>query len=150
MLPVIDNNSCLSRVVIPDIGGVVVFCPGQKVCLHDLLGVVRWYLPDGRVSLVTSLRQLQVQVSSTAVHLQDLDGGGVRVVHLNHRVVARVERQLDPNQWFDNVEVIVAEKVGRETVQYVGNIFKYYLTYRWINTADAERAAARRASGIED
>ena len=60
------------------------------------------------------------------------------------------ERGYDPNQWFDNVEVIVAEKVGRETVQYVGNIFKYYLTYRWINTADAERAAARRASGIED
>lgn len=60
------------------------------------------------------------------------------------------ERGYDPNQWFDNVEVIVAEKVGRETVQYVGNIFKYYLTYRWINTADAQRAAARRASGIGD
>jgi hypothetical protein len=40
--------------------------------------------------------------------------------------------------------------VGRETVQYVSNIFKYYLTYRWINTADAERAAARRATGMED
>ena len=60
------------------------------------------------------------------------------------------ERGYDPNLWFDNVEVIVAEQVGRETVQYVSNIFKYYLTYRWINTADAERAAARRASGMED
>ena len=60
------------------------------------------------------------------------------------------ERGYDPNQWFDNVEVIVAEQVGRETVQYVSNIFKYYLTYRWINSADAERAAARRATGIED
>ena len=60
------------------------------------------------------------------------------------------ERGYDPNLWFDNVEVIVAEQVGRETVQYVSNIFKYYLTYRWINTADAERAAARRATGIED
>ena len=46
--------------------------------------------------------------------------------------------------------MIVAEQVGRETVQYVSNIFKYYLTYRWINTADAERAAARRATGMED
>ncbi len=55
----------------------------------------------------------------------------------------------DPNLWFDNVEVVVAEQVGRETVQYVGNIFKYYLTYRWINAADAERAAARKASGVE-
>ena len=60
------------------------------------------------------------------------------------------ERGYDPNLWFDNVEVIVAEQVGRETVQYVSNIFKYYLTYRWINTADAERAAARRATGMED
>ena len=59
------------------------------------------------------------------------------------------ERGYDPNVWFDNVEVIVAEQVGRETVQYVANIFKYYLTYRWINAADAERAAARRASGID-
>ena len=60
------------------------------------------------------------------------------------------ERGYDPNLWFDNVEVIVAEQVGRETVQYVANIFKYYLTYRWINSADAERAAARRASGVEE
>ena len=59
------------------------------------------------------------------------------------------ERGYDPNLWFDNVEVIVAEQVGRETVQYVSNIFKYYLTYRWINVADAERAAARKASGID-
>ncbi len=59
------------------------------------------------------------------------------------------ERGYDPNLWFDNVEIIVAEQIGRETVQYVANIFKYYLTYRWINTADAERAAARRASGVE-
>jgi membrane-bound lytic murein transglycosylase MltF len=59
------------------------------------------------------------------------------------------ERGYDPNIWFDNVEVIVAEQVGRETVQYVANIFKYYLTYRWINAADADRAAARRASGID-
>lgn len=58
-------------------------------------------------------------------------------------------RGYDPNLWFDNVEVIVAEQIGRETVQYVSNIFKYYLTYRWINSADAERAAARKASGID-
>ena len=58
-------------------------------------------------------------------------------------------RGYDPNLWFDNVEVIVAEQIGRETVQYVSNIFKYYLTYRWINTADAERTAARKASGVD-
>jgi hypothetical protein len=31
---------------------------------------------------------------------------------------------LDPNIWFRNVEIIVAKRIGRKTVQYVGNIFK--------------------------
>ena len=37
---------------------------------------------------------------------------------------------LDPNVWSDNVERVAARQIGRETVQYVSNIFKYYLTYR--------------------
>jgi membrane-bound lytic murein transglycosylase MltF len=37
---------------------------------------------------------------------------------------------LDPNVWFRNVEIIVARKIGRETVQYVSNIYKYYIAYR--------------------
>jgi membrane-bound lytic murein transglycosylase MltF len=39
------------------------------------------------------------------------------------------ERGLDPNVWFGNVEVICAEVIGRETTQYVGNIYKYYIAY---------------------
>lgn len=38
-------------------------------------------------------------------------------------------RGLDPNVWFANVEIVVAEQVGREPVQYVRNILKYYTTY---------------------
>lgn len=37
---------------------------------------------------------------------------------------------LDPNVWFGNVEIVAAKRIGRETVQYVGNIYKYYLAYR--------------------
>jgi len=37
---------------------------------------------------------------------------------------------LDPNVWFDNVEVIAARRIGRETVQYVSNIYKYWVAYR--------------------
>jgi membrane-bound lytic murein transglycosylase MltF len=36
---------------------------------------------------------------------------------------------LDPNVWFNNVERIAGERVGRETVQYVSNIYKYYVAY---------------------
>ena len=37
---------------------------------------------------------------------------------------------LDPNVWFGNVEIMAAKKIGRETVQYVSNIYKYYIAYR--------------------
>lgn len=37
---------------------------------------------------------------------------------------------LDPNQWFGNVEVVAAKRIGRETVQYVSNILKYYVAYK--------------------
>jgi len=40
------------------------------------------------------------------------------------------EQGLDPNKWFNNVELVVAEDVGREPVQYVSNIFKYYIAYK--------------------
>ncbi|MEP5762949.1 MAG: lytic transglycosylase F [Halieaceae bacterium] len=44
---------------------------------------------------------------------------------------SEAEREgLDPNLWFDNVEVIAARRIGRETVQYVSNIYKYWVAYR--------------------
>ncbi len=49
-------------------------------------------------------------------------------------------RGLDPNVWFDNVEVIAAEKIGSETVTYISNIYKYYVAY----TLFMEKAEARR------
>ena len=39
---------------------------------------------------------------------------------------------LDPNVWFNSVEVVAAKRVGRETVQYVSNIYKYYIAYRLV------------------
>lgn len=36
---------------------------------------------------------------------------------------------LDPSVWFKNVEVVAAKRIGRETVQYVSNIYKYYVVY---------------------
>ncbi len=41
-------------------------------------------------------------------------------------------RGLDPNIWFNNVERVVSEKVGRETVTYVSSIYKYYIAYKLI------------------
>jgi membrane-bound lytic murein transglycosylase MltF len=41
-----------------------------------------------------------------------------------------VARGLDPNVWFDNVEILAAHHIGRETVQYVSNIYMYYRSYQ--------------------
>ena len=38
--------------------------------------------------------------------------------------------KLDPNRWFDNVEIAMAKSVSREPVIYVRNIYKYYTAYR--------------------
>jgi membrane-bound lytic murein transglycosylase MltF len=46
---------------------------------------------------------------------------------------------LDPNVWFDNVEVAAARIVGPETVHYVGNIYKYYVAYRLASQQGEER-----------
>jgi membrane-bound lytic murein transglycosylase MltF len=51
-------------------------------------------------------------------------------------------RGLDPNVWFHNVEYVVAEKIGAETVTYVSNIYKYYIGYTLIIEAKAEREKA--------
>jgi membrane-bound lytic murein transglycosylase MltF len=53
------------------------------------------------------------------------------------------KRGLDPNVWFNNVEVVASEKIGRETVQYVSNIYKYYPAYQMIEEQRAEREKAK-------
>jgi membrane-bound lytic murein transglycosylase MltF len=53
------------------------------------------------------------------------------------------KRGLNPNLWFNNVELIVAEKIGRETVQYVSNIYKYYLAYKMVIEQRDERLKAK-------
>ncbi len=55
-------------------------------------------------------------------------------------------QHLDPNVWFDNVERVAARRVGRETVQYVSNIYKYYIAYSLVQD-DVERELDDAAAG---
>jgi membrane-bound lytic murein transglycosylase MltF len=54
------------------------------------------------------------------------NAGPARVARLRRE--AR-EQGFDANRWFDNVEIIAARRIGRETVTYVSNIYRYYLMY---------------------
>lgn len=51
-------------------------------------------------------------------------------------------RGLNPDKWFNNVEIVVAEKIGIETTTYVRNIFKYYAAYRLMEEREAARERA--------
>jgi membrane-bound lytic murein transglycosylase MltF len=55
------------------------------------------------------------------------NAGPNRIVRLRKKAAGE---GLDPNQWFGNVELVVAKDVGQETVQYVSNIYKYYVAYK--------------------
>lgn len=64
-----------------------------------------------------------------------------------NRFRARAKAEgLDPNVWFNNVEQAAALIVGRETPQYVSNIYKYYTAYRML----AEREQARDTPSTRD
>jgi len=68
------------------------------------------------------------------------NAGPGRVSQLRKLAAAR---GLDQNKWFNNVEVIASEKIGRETVQYVSNIYKYYLAYKMLTEQNQLRQKAR-------
>jgi membrane-bound lytic murein transglycosylase MltF len=55
------------------------------------------------------------------------------------------KRGLDPNKWFNNVEQIVSERIGRETVTYVSNIYKYYVAYTLAMAEIEQRKAAAKS-----
>jgi membrane-bound lytic murein transglycosylase MltF len=53
------------------------------------------------------------------------------------------KRGLDANVWFNNVEQIVSERIGRETVEYVSNIYKYYIAYKLVVEQQSKRDAGK-------
>jgi membrane-bound lytic murein transglycosylase MltF len=55
------------------------------------------------------------------------------------------KRGLNPNVWFGNVEQIASERIGRETVTYVSNIYKYYVAYKLLSEERARKEAAKAA-----
>ena len=57
------------------------------------------------------------------------------------------ERGLNPDVWLKNVEIVVAEKVGRETTTYVRNIVKYYFSYKLLLELKKEQLEARSEFG---
>jgi len=56
------------------------------------------------------------------------------------------KRGLDPDKWFNNVELVTAEKIGAETTTYVRNIYKYYVAYKL--TLEAHELTRKAREGV--
>jgi membrane-bound lytic murein transglycosylase MltF len=59
--------------------------------------------------------------------LASYNAGPARIAGLRQRAASR---GLNPNVWFENVELVAAESIGQETANYVRNVYKYYVAYK--------------------
>jgi membrane-bound lytic murein transglycosylase MltF len=81
--------------------------------------ILEHYFPDAHMS----------EVDKHLFAFASYNAGPNRIARLRKQAA---EEGLDPDVWFNSVERVVAREVGRETVTYVSNIFKYYLAYSLI------------------
>jgi membrane-bound lytic murein transglycosylase MltF len=130
------------------------------------IGVMQVMPATGKELAVGDIRQIEPNIHAGTKYLRgvldryfadaDLDGlnrqlfafasynaGPAKVAKLRKEAE---KRGLDPNVWFNNVELVAAERVGQEPVRYVANIYKYYVAYRLVVDAQAERENARAAA----
>jgi membrane-bound lytic murein transglycosylase MltF len=117
----------------PNVGIKDVSTPGNNIragARYLRFLIDRYYSGDG-------MEELQRWFFALAAY----NAGPARVQRLRRQAEAE---GYDPNRWVDNVEVIAARKIGRETVRYVRNVFKYYVAYQlaWENRLDQQKATA--------
>lgn len=75
----------------------------------------------------------------TLLALASYNAGPSRVAALR---VEAPKLGLDPDVWFNNVELVAAQRIGQEPVIYVRNVYKYYVAYKLqLETLEARRAA---------
>jgi membrane-bound lytic murein transglycosylase MltF len=87
------------------------------------------------------------QLNKALMTFASYNAGPGRVRQLRREAA---KRGLDPNVWFGNVERVASERIGRETVTYVSNIYKYYIAYKLLEDQQHRRAAAKAAVSTRD
>ena len=86
------------------------------------------------------------ELNRTLFALASYNAGPARVAKLRTKAA---EQGYNPDIWFDNVEIIAAKEIGRETVQYVANILKYYVVYKLSIIRYIQREEERESIGME-
>jgi len=133
------------------------------------IGVMQVLPSVGRAMRVGDIRQLEPNIHAGTKYLRQLvdshfpdpaldpvnrtlfafaayNAGPTRINRLREEAAAS---GLDPNQWFNHVERIAARRIGSETVQYVANIFKYYIAYKRVEEQRLARDGLREGGAAE-
>ncbi len=115
------------------------------------IGFPNVHAPDRNIEAGTKYLRLMVsqyyanepmdRVMRGLFALASYNAGPTRIQKLRKQAAAE---GYDQNRWFNNVEIIASREVGREPVQYVSNIYKYYLAYTMVTDREAQRQAARQ------
>jgi len=66
-------------------------------------------------------------LNKTLLTFASYNAGPTRIASLRKKAA---REGLNPDEWFGNVELVVARDVGQQTVRYVSNIYKYYVAYK--------------------
>jgi membrane-bound lytic murein transglycosylase MltF len=132
----------------------------SKVSPSGAIGIMQVMPETGAAMRVGDIQQLDANIHAGTkylrqlvdVHFADPDidalnrtlfafaGYNAGPTRINRLRGEAAKKGLDPDQWFDNVERIAARRIGRETVQYVANIYKYFIAYKRIEEQRRMRA----------
>jgi len=113
------------------VGDIVILEPNIHAGAKYLDHLMARYFPDAHFS----------SQNRALFALASYNAGPSRMVRMRKEAQTR---GLDPDKWFNNVELVVPEKVGIETTTYVRNIFKYYTAYKLQLEVLEERRKARQ------
>jgi membrane-bound lytic murein transglycosylase MltF len=109
--------------------------------IHELESNIHAGIKYNRWVVDNFYREPEIRPADKALFaFASYNAGPGRVARLRKEAAAQ---GLDPNRWFNNVELVAAKRIGRETVTYVSNIYKYYLAYQMMQRQTEAREDAK-------
>lgn len=114
IMQVKPNDAAASPINIPDVWAAE---GNVDAGIKMLRSIEDQYLNDPKID----------PLNKTLLAFASYNAGPNRIARLRDEAQ---KEGLDPNQWFNNVELVVARDIGQVTVTYVGNVYKYYVAYK--------------------
>lgn len=114
IMQVIPKYAAASPIDVPDVSKVD---PNIQAGVKMLRNIENQYFGDPKID----------RLDKTLLVFASYNAGPNRIAKLRGQAL---QQGLDPDKWFDNVELVVAKSIGQETVTYVSNVYKYYVAYK--------------------